>query len=107
MRTTVTLDENLVGELLSLTHAKTKTGAVTLAVKEHIRRAKLRKLAALPGTVDIDEKAVNEGDKADMRRAHRLEEIGKWQGYNTESVLIDTTRPQITLFEPVKIVQYM
>ena len=76
MRTTVTLDENLVGELLSFTHAKTKTGAVTLAVKEHIRRAKLKKLAGLLGTVDADEKAINEGDNADMRRAQLLEEIG-------------------------------
>ncbi len=76
MRTTVTLDENLIGELLNLTHAKTKTGAVALAVKEYIRRAKLKKLAGLLGTVDVDEKAINEGDKADMRRAQWLEEIG-------------------------------
>jgi len=58
MRTTVTLDENLVGELLSFTHAKTKTGAVTLAVKEQIRRSKLKKLAGLLGIVDVDEKAI-------------------------------------------------
>jgi len=76
MRTTVTLDENLVGELLSFTHAKTKTGAVTLAVKEQIRRSKLKKLAGLLGTVDVDEKAINESNKADMRRAQWLEEIG-------------------------------
>jgi len=70
------LDENLVGELLSFTHAKTKTGAVTLAVKEQIRRSKLKKLADLLGAVDIDENAINESNKANMRRAQWLEEIG-------------------------------
>lgn len=76
MRTTVTLDENLVRELVKITHAKTKTGAVAIAVKEQIRRAKLKKLAGLLGTVDVDEKAVTNGNTADMRRAQWLEEIG-------------------------------
>ncbi|MBN1842792.1 MAG: type II toxin-antitoxin system VapB family antitoxin [Deltaproteobacteria bacterium] len=69
MRTTVTLDENLVRELVKFSHAKTKTAAVALAVKEQIRRAKLKKLAGLLGTVDVDEKAIKESNKADMMRA--------------------------------------
>ena len=76
MRTTVTLDEDLVSELVKFTHAKTKTSAVALAVKEQIRRSKLKKLAGLLGTVNVDEKAINESNKADMRRAQWLEEIG-------------------------------
>ena len=76
MRTTVTLDENLVRELVEFSDAKTKTAAVALAVKEQIRRAKLKELAGLLGTVDVDEKAIKEGNKADMRRAQWLEEIG-------------------------------
>ncbi len=76
MRTTVTLDENLVRELVKFTHAKTKTGAVALAVKEQIRRSKLKKLAGFLGTVDVDEKAINESNKTDMRRAQWLEKIG-------------------------------
>ena len=75
MRTTVTLDENLVRELVEFSDAKTKTAAVALAVKEQIRRAKLKELAGLLGTVDVDEKAIKEGNKADMRRAQWLEEI--------------------------------
>jgi len=77
MRTTVTLDETLVRELVKFSNAKTKTAAVALAVKEQIRRAKLKKLAGFLGTVDVDEKAVKEGNKADMRRAQWLEEIGE------------------------------
>ena len=77
MRTTVTLDENLVRELVEFSDAKTKTAAVALAVKEQIRRAKLKELVDLLGTVDVDEKAIKEGNKADMRRAQWLEEIGE------------------------------
>ncbi len=77
MRTTVTLDENLVRELVKFSGAKTKTAAVALAVKEQIRRAKLKKLAGLLGTVDVDEKAIKESNRADMKRAQWLEDIGK------------------------------
>lgn len=77
MRTTVTLDESLVRELVKFSSAKTKTAAVALAVTEQIRRAKLKKLAGFLGTVDVDEKAIKESNKADMRRAQWLEEIGE------------------------------
>ena len=77
MRTTVTLDEKLVRELVEFTNAKTKTAAVAMAVKEQIRRAKLKKLADFLGTVAIDERAIKEGNKADMKRAKWLEEIGE------------------------------
>ena len=77
MRTTVTLDENLVRELVKFSGAKTKTAAVALAVKEQVRRAKLKKLAGLLGTIDVDEKAIKESNKADMKRAQWLEQIGK------------------------------
>lgn len=76
MRTTITLDETLVRELLKFSNAKTKTAAVAQAVKEHIRKAKLKQLASLLGTVEIDEKAIRESNEADMRRAQWLEEFG-------------------------------
>ena len=62
MRTTVTLDAKLVKELVEFTDAKTKTAAVAIAVKEQIRRAKLKKLADFLGTVAIDEKAMKESN---------------------------------------------
>jgi hypothetical protein len=76
MRTTVTLDEALVRELLEFSKTNTKTAAVALAVREQIRREKLKRLAGLLGKVDIDENAIHEGDKADMRRVQWLEKIG-------------------------------
>ena len=75
MRTTITLDEKLIRELVEVTNVKTKTSAVTLAVKEHIRRVQLKKLAGLLGTVDVDENAMNESNQADIKRAQWLEEI--------------------------------
>jgi Arc/MetJ family transcription regulator len=77
MRTTVTLDENLVQELVKLSNAKTKTAAVAFAVREQIRRTKLKKLASLLGNVTVDIKAINESNEADMRRAQWLEEMGE------------------------------
>ena len=77
MRTTVTLDENLVRELVKFSDAKTKTAAVALAVKEQIRRAKLKKLAGLLGTIDFDEEAIKKSNRADMKRAQWLKDIGK------------------------------
>ncbi|MDL1959290.1 MAG: type II toxin-antitoxin system VapB family antitoxin [Deltaproteobacteria bacterium] len=59
MRTTVTLDEAMVRELLEFSKTNTKTAAVALAVKEQIRREKLKRLAGLLGKVDIDEKAIH------------------------------------------------
>ena len=76
MRTTVTLDENLIKELMKLSDAKTKTAAVALAVKDQIRRAKLKQLASLLGTVDVDEKAIKEGNDADITRDQWLQGIG-------------------------------
>ena len=80
IRTTVTLDESLVRELVKLSNVKTKTAAVAFDVREQIRRAKLKKLASLLGTVAVDVEAVNEGNKADMRRAQWLKEIGEKNG---------------------------
>ena len=80
VRTTITLDENLVRELLKFSNGKTKTAAVAQAVKEQIRKAKLKQLANILGTVEIDEKAIKESNEADMRRARWLEEFGNENG---------------------------
>ena len=80
MRTTVTLDENLVRELLKISDAKTKTAAVAFAVQEQIRRAKLKKLADLLGSVTVDVEAIKESSRADMKRAQWLKELGEKNG---------------------------
>ena len=80
MRTTVTLDEKLVRELVQFTEAKDKTAAVAIAVKEQIRRAKLKKLAGLLGTIAVDEKAITDGDWVDIKRAKWLGATGERNG---------------------------
>ena len=77
MRTTVTLNEKLVRELVEISDAKTKTAAVVFAIKEQIRKIKLKKLGDLLGKVNIDEAVMNEGYKADVMSAQWLEEMGK------------------------------
>jgi hypothetical protein len=76
MRTTVTLDKVLVHELMRYSGAKTKTAAVSQAVKEQIRRAKLRILASRLGRIEVDDKAITDGNNADLERAKWLGEIG-------------------------------
>jgi hypothetical protein len=61
MRTTVSLDDRLVHELMRFSIAKSKAEAVALAVKEQIRRAKLKTLANRLGSIEVDEKAIEEG----------------------------------------------
>ena len=77
MRTTVTLDEEMVRELMEYCNAKSKTAAVASAIKDQIRRAKLKQLAILLGTVEVDENSLQESNEADMRRAQWLEETGR------------------------------
>ena len=77
MRTTVTLDEEMVRELMEYCNAKSKTAAVASAIKDQIRRAKLKQLASLLGTVEVDENSLQESNEADMKRAQWLEETGR------------------------------
>ena len=80
MRTNVTLDEALVSELLDFSGVKTKTAAVTAAVKEQIRRAKLKKLAGLLGRIEVDEDALKAQSRADSKRAALLDGTGDGNG---------------------------
>jgi Arc/MetJ family transcription regulator len=44
MRTTLSLDDGLIKELMKVTRAKTKTEAIHLAISEFIRRKKIEGL---------------------------------------------------------------
>ena len=77
MRTTVTLDEHMVRELVKISNAKSKTAAVAMAVKEQIRLAKLKKLTDLLGKIDIDEAAIMESQQADVKRAKWLDQLAE------------------------------
>ncbi|MEK7838059.1 MAG: type II toxin-antitoxin system VapB family antitoxin, partial [candidate division NC10 bacterium] len=53
MRTTMSLDERLVKELMEVTGAKSRTEAIHTAISELIRRKKLEELKALSGKIRI------------------------------------------------------
>jgi len=54
MRTTLDLPEQLVQEAMKVTHVKTKTSVIVLALKELIRKSKISDLKKFKGKVDLD-----------------------------------------------------
>ncbi len=54
MRTTLDLPEDLLKEAMELTHSKTKTGVIIVALEELIRKIKLSELKKYKGKVDIN-----------------------------------------------------
>lgn len=78
MRTTMSLNDKLIKELMDVTGAKTKTEAIHLAIAEFIRRKKLEGLKALSGKVhlDLDWRELEERElKAQEQRERR------WRGH--------------------------
>ena len=54
MRTTLDLPENLLIEAMKVTHSKTKTGVIVLALKETIRKSKISALKEYRGKIELD-----------------------------------------------------
>ena len=53
-RTTVTLPQKLVDDLLGVTQGKNKTQAVIFAIEEEIRKRKLEKIRKIAGSMEFD-----------------------------------------------------
>jgi Arc/MetJ family transcription regulator len=53
MRTTLNLTDDMMHELLRVTHADTKTQAVTRAIRDYVRRRQLEELRALRGKLRL------------------------------------------------------
>ncbi len=53
MRTTLNISDALMKELMSVTDAKTKTKAIDAAIREYIRKRKIKKLQSLSGKIEI------------------------------------------------------
>lgn len=64
MRTTLNLDDQIMDALLRVTHADTKTQAVTEAVKDYVRRKQLDELRQLRGKLPL---------RTDWRKQEQLE----------------------------------
>ncbi len=54
MRTTLDLPEELLREAMSVSHIKTKTKVITLALQELIRKSELSELKKFKGKIDLD-----------------------------------------------------
>ena len=63
-RTTITLPQDLLTELMSLVQARSKTEAVITAIRDEIRLRKLEKIKALAGKMEfvVDADTLRHGD---------------------------------------------
>jgi len=55
MRTTITLDDKLVKDLMQMTSEKSITSAVRVALQDHLANLRKQKLLALRGQVQIED----------------------------------------------------
>ena len=55
MRTTLNIDDILMEELLKTTHEKSKTRAVTVAIKDYLHKQKLKKILSYQGNLNIED----------------------------------------------------
>jgi hypothetical protein len=69
MRTTLTVRDDIMRELMKITEAKTQTEAVNRAVADWVRRMKVLRIKSLRGKLIID------GD-LDKLRARDIAEVG-------------------------------
>jgi len=54
MRATVTIDKNMLDQLLKETSAKSKTTAVKMAIHEYLRRRKIDRIKSMKGQLRFD-----------------------------------------------------
>lgn len=54
MRATVTIEKDILDELLKETRAKSKTTAVKKAIDEYLRRKKIEKIKSMKGKLEFD-----------------------------------------------------
>jgi len=54
MRTTVTLEYEVLNELLKKTKARSKTSAVKEAINDYLRRQKIKEIKGMKGRLEFD-----------------------------------------------------
>ena len=55
MRTTLNIPNDLIAEVQKITGEKSKTKAITIAMKEFVRQKKVKELIALRGKIHIED----------------------------------------------------
>ena len=71
MRTSVTLNDETIQELLKVTNTTNMTQAVSTAVNEYLRRRRLERFRALRGKVDI-----TSNEEIEAAELGELEQVG-------------------------------
>ena len=74
MRTTLDVDPKLLNDVLELTGEKTKSKAVSKALKQYLRNQSIAELRAMAGKIQIDD-VKEEQVEADRRRGRLLDEV--------------------------------
>ena len=54
MRTTLNIDNLLMEKLLETTHEKSKTKAITIAIKDYLKKNQIKKILSYQGQLDIE-----------------------------------------------------
>jgi hypothetical protein len=54
MRTTLNLDDSLVNKLLETTREKSKTRAITIAIKNYLKNSNIKKILSYQGNLTIE-----------------------------------------------------
>lgn len=55
MRTTLNIDDNLISKLIIITNEKSKTKAITIAIKDFIKKKKIEKIISFQGKLSIED----------------------------------------------------
>jgi hypothetical protein len=54
MRSTVTIEKDMLDDLLAETHAKSKTTAVKEVISDYLRRRRMEKIKSMKGKLEFD-----------------------------------------------------
>ncbi|MBI5789273.1 MAG: type II toxin-antitoxin system VapB family antitoxin [Candidatus Schekmanbacteria bacterium] len=54
MRTTLNIDNALVNKLMEITHEKSKTKAITIAIEDYLKKKSLQKILSYQGKLNIE-----------------------------------------------------
>ncbi len=54
MRTTLNIDDLLMEKLLETTRQKSKTKAITIAIEDYLKKARIKKILSYQGKLDIE-----------------------------------------------------
>ena len=54
MRTTISIEEDILDELVKETKARSKASAVKIAIRGYLKRKKIEKIRSMKGKLDFD-----------------------------------------------------